>query len=54
MDLNKSSPDQDEFSDDEKFKYLGINLSEIPFIDDSRYSSYVDLTWNPYQPLTNQ
>ena len=43
--------------DGETSKFLGISLSEIPFIDDSKCSSYVDLTsWsqpNPYKPLTN-
>jgi len=46
--------------DTEVFKYLGVSLSEIPFIDDSKCSSCVDLSssshtsWNlstSYKPL---
>jgi hypothetical protein len=41
----------DEAEDNERF--FGLSLSDIPFIDDSKYSSRVDLSRNPYQPLTN-
>jgi hypothetical protein len=41
--------------DPEIYKYLGVSLNDLPFIDDSKYSSIVDLSWNsnPYKPLTN-
>lgn len=38
--------------DSDVYKYLGISLSEIPFIDeDSKANSCVDLNWNPYKSL---
>jgi len=36
-------------------KYLGVSLSEIPFIDDSKCSSRTDLhSWNSHQQLTTK
>lgn len=38
--------------DSDLYKYLGISLSEIPFIDDeSKANSLIDIRWNPYKPL---
>jgi hypothetical protein len=38
---------------DNNDRFFGLSLGDIPFIDDSKYSSRVDLSRNPYQPLTN-
>jgi hypothetical protein len=42
-------------NDNDVYKFLGVSLNDLPFIDDSKYSSIVDLSWNanPYKPLTN-
>ncbi len=42
-------------TDNDVYKFLGVSLNDLPFIDDSKYSSIVDLSWNanPYKPLTN-
>jgi hypothetical protein len=41
----------DEADDNDRF--FGLSIGDIPFIDDSKYNSRVDLSRNPYQPLTN-
>ena len=39
----------------ENYQFFGISFNEIPFIDDSKYNSYADLSWNsnPYKQLIN-
>ncbi|RNA37397.1 hypothetical protein BpHYR1_036379 [Brachionus plicatilis] len=39
---------------EENIGFLGLSLSEIPFIDESRSTSIIDLSWNPYKKLTNK
>lgn len=39
----------------DNYKFFGISFNEIPFIDDSKYNSIADLSWNPnpYKQLIN-
>jgi hypothetical protein len=51
--INVTEPD-DGNNQNNADKYFNNMINEIPFIDDSKYNSRVDLTRNnPYQPLTN-
>lgn len=50
----KKPSDEADFNG-ENYKYFGVSFNEIPFIDDSKYNSYADLSWNPnpYKQLIN-
>ncbi len=39
----------------DNYQFFGVSFNEIPFIDDSKYNSYADLSWNsnPYKQLIN-